>query len=267
MFRLPAAPSGGDQYVLASIGTNSLPVRLYIDGGDPTLVQMNGEVVATVLDTSVYTALNVEVGGGIVTVNGISNTEGASSRFYLGNAFPEELLDTGQLSYFDLATLTVSEVAPSTLEVGAGYPEFSGARLSKTAVQAIPTATATAVTFEAAFQDTDGYWAVGQPSRLTAPADGVYLVGATVELSLIDADKYVILRIYRNGTHVDTTDSGRARIQTGGTTTPNYALVLTRLVPMTAGQYVEAFIEHNHGSNRNARESVNGTGFWIARIA
>lgn len=141
---------------------------------------------------------------------------------------------------------------------------FSGAVLTKSAVQSINNATETAITFDGEVFDTDSYHDNStNNTRLTAPVTGYYLVGGSAEVASIADGKYVIVFIRKQGTNAN--GDGRARIFTSTADTyisPHFS----RIVALDAGQYVELTVQHNHGSARDVRETTNGTSFWIYRI-
>jgi hypothetical protein len=147
----------------------------------------------------------------------------------------------------------------------AGYPTFSGASLTKSATQNISSGVQTAISFDGEVYDTDNYHDnVTNNTRLTAPSTGYYLVGGSAEMNGVNTTYWVITRLRKNGTNED--GDTRSRVyspQTGAVlNTPS-----SRPVYLQAGDYVELVIEQNTGGNVPCRESVNGTSFWIVRIA
>ena len=156
------------------------------------------------------------------------------------------------------------KVTLTNIKAALGFPTFSGAALTKSAVQAVDSASETAITFDGEVYDTDSYHDNStNPSRFTAPVTGYYLVGGSAELVSVADGKYVILRIRKGGANAD--GDGRTRIYTASADT-YLGSFMSRVVQLNATQYVELTVEHNHGSARNVRESSNGTSFWIMRI-
>lgn len=151
---------------------------------------------------------------------------------------------------------------------GSGGPsgEFGGAVLSKSAVQNIPAAnTEVTVTFDDEVFDTDNFHnTVTNTTRLTAPTDGPYLVGGSVELNGLPVGAWAILRIRRNGVHQS--GDGRARLGYSAGGLP--ALAYTRPIDMVAGDYVELTVSVSAVvANTEIRDSAGGTSFWITRLA
>lgn len=164
----------------------------------------------------------------------------------------------GGLYYIDDAG---AEIGP--LAAAGSAPAFSGCVLTKSATQAITTATETAVSFDGEVFDTDNYHDnTTNNTRLTAPATGYYMVGGSVELDGLADAKNAIVRIRKQGTNAN--GDGRARGHTAFT--DPLSLAFSRIVYLESGQYVELTVEHNRGSNSNVRESTNGTSFWIHKI-
>lgn len=290
-FRLPVAPTGSDRYVIASIGSNSNPVRLYIDGAAPTLLKLNGTTVATV-DPTKRTLVGFDVADGAVTM-GTTVVRGAiGDRVYIGNAFPQALLDSGKLTYVHLDACRVSELRPSSTradkvdrsEVGAAsgvaslgadgkvpaaqLPAGSAgtyAQVAKNTDQAISNLSGVvAVTWDIESADTGAYHDnTTNPERFTAPATGVYSVGATIELNGLSSGSWCILRVFKNGVE----QVGRARIVgdtgAGGKTIP----MPTRPFALAAGDYLEFRIETNDTTSRNVRKFDGGSAAWIVRNA
>jgi len=151
---------------------------------------------------------------------------------------------------------------------GGGYPTFSGCVLTKSAVQAVATGSDTAITFNGEVYDTDDYHDNStNPSRLTAPATGYYMVGGSAEIDGLGDGQYAIWQIRKGGSTAN--GDGRARLSHVRSATANAALPslhFSRVVQLNAGEYVELVVAHNYGGDRNVRESSNGTSFWIYRV-
>lgn len=158
-----------------------------------------------------------------------------------------------------VVTGPLSEAAP-----GGGFPTFSGVSLTKSATQSVNSTSSTAITFDGETFDTDAYHDnVTNPSRITVPATGYYMVGGSIEITGLNSGKYLILRLRKNGT---TVLDGRSR-QYSALNAGTIGIPYSKIVPLTAGDYVELMAEHDHGSALNVRESANGTTFWCYRVA
>jgi hypothetical protein len=151
----------------------------------------------------------------------------------------------------------------------AGYPVFSGARLTKSSTQSVATGTETAITFDGEDYDTDSYHDNStNNTRLTAPATGYYMVGGSAEvLGLNVSYKYVIVRIRANGTNEDGDGRNRTHSMADAANSAFPSSPFSRVVYLAAGEYVELTLEHNAGASYNVRETTNGTSFWIYRVA
>jgi len=66
---------------------------------------------------------------------------------------------------------------------GATAPQWGGAifaSVKRTAAQSIASGSTVSISFDTEIDDTDGFWAVGNPTYLTVPYAGVYAVGGLV---------------------------------------------------------------------------------------
>src|SRR5688572_25862554 len=63
---------------------------------------------------------------------------------------------------------------------GGGSSVGKSSRVARTSNQTIATSTSTAISFDSEIYDDGGFWAIGNPTRLTAPVDGYYEVWACV---------------------------------------------------------------------------------------
>lgn len=187
------------------------------------------------------------------------------------NDITEDYLENKIIAGANVGITVLNEGGNEVLQItasggGSVSSAFSGAVLTKSSTQSIGTATATAISFDGEVYDTDDYHSnVTNTTRLTAPADGYYLVGGSVEMSELSDLNYVILRIRKNGSDNDGDGRSRHTVSTTGTSgylSPN----ISRVVNLNEGEYVELLVEHNYGSARDARSSSNGTSFWIYKL-
>jgi hypothetical protein len=142
----------------------------------------------------------------------------------------------------------------------------SGCSLANSADQAgIATATFTAVTFNdeaAPFFDAGGYHeSVTNPSRITIPASlgGKFAVKAAAILGGLGADKQGIITLYKNGTEI----KGARRYFSSPYVGADVSVMVALDLELAAGDYIQAFIQHNHGSNRD----VYGGGVYSATFS
>jgi hypothetical protein len=115
--------------------------------------------------------------------------------------------------------------------------------------QAITTATATKCQFDTETFDPKGDYDNATNYRYTPSVAGVYLVSITPTLTDVGDGKFAYGQIRKNGSTImtgykgngmaiDTTVGGAFLVEMNGTT-----------------DYLEAFVYHNHGSNRNLSAS------------
>jgi hypothetical protein len=67
---------------------------------------------------------------------------------------------------------------------GGGASLLSGARVYNTAGQTFSGLSSAAITFNTARYNRGTMWAIGSPTRLTAPSTGIYVIGASIQFSI-----------------------------------------------------------------------------------
>lgn len=136
--------------------------------------------------------------------------------------------------------------------------EGSGAQIRKiTTDQVITTGTATAITFNDEIFDTDSYHSnTTNPSRLTAPKNGTYLI--TGNLTIDSTVTQWVIYINVNG-------SNRVSINPPASVGK---LHFAAPIVVTSGQYIEIEVTQNSGVNKNIYAGANGeTSVAITRIS
>lgn len=86
-FKLSAAPTAGERYVVATFGSAEKPVTLYVDGANPTGLYVAGKQVATITPTA-FTSLPLTVSTRKVTFGSVEVNYVGRPRCYLGDAYP-----------------------------------------------------------------------------------------------------------------------------------------------------------------------------------
>lgn len=143
---------------------------------------------------------------------------------------------------------------------GGGDAAFSGAKIYATGVQAIPSATFTAVTFDGEEYDDGGYFDGAHPTRLTALVTGKYRL--TGYSNWATGPTAGIIQFYRNGT-----SPIRSQAVVPGV---NVGIVNTVDVALAAGDYVEMRVFHSSAGSANIGDAANveqQTTFSIAMLA
>ena len=107
-YKLSDTPASTDKYVIASFGVASSPVRLYINGANPKNLYLNGILVGTVTDPTAWNTITVTVSTNKAIVGGVDYYFEGKPRCYLGNAWPESLLDASKSSDYDVPAMAVS---------------------------------------------------------------------------------------------------------------------------------------------------------------
>ena len=138
----------------------------------------------------------------------------------------------------------IDDAGTETGPLGVGASSFSGARATKSAAQAITTATFTAITLTAEDFDTDSYHDnATNNTRFTVPTTAKYLVtgGGLWDGTSTNARQ---IRFRVNGTtYVD------PYVATRGFS--DASMSLTQIMALTAADYVELVVYQDSGGNRN----------------
>lgn len=137
---------------------------------------------------------------------------------------------------------------------GGGGSTTMGAIVTRVATMNITTATTTAVSFDTEVRDDSTFYAAGQPTRLTAPSTGWYVVSAWLAWDAnTGGDRIVELR-YNNTTYVP----GQSDVTPPQGLRQNVAMAAY----MAAGEYVEVTVYQTSGTTR----TLTG-GMSIAAVA
>lgn len=146
---------------------------------------------------------------------------------------------------------------------GANSGEFlSGARVKRGSPQTITSGSVTAADYTTAVFDTDDYFDIGNPARLTIPADGIYVVSG-FSLWQINATGIRYGRLY----HFDLSASQNIIVSytagpATGFTSEAQGLAYSAVIQAEAGDFVHVQVFHDSGANRTVSPELS-----IARIA
>lgn len=133
--------------------------------------------------------------------------------------------------------------------------KFSGVRVSNSADQAITSGVDTILTFDTERHDTDDYWNVANPTRLTVPITGFYLVWTGL---VWDAGNYAVgqyflvdgaTNIAYSTADIRTTDMGNGA-QSG--------------IYLEKGQYVETVVNATANTNILTNTSAGTSDDWVS---
>lgn len=146
---------------------------------------------------------------------------------------------------------------------GSGGSAFSGCRVYRDgANQSIPNSTYTAITFTNEAFDTDNYWSLfSNPSRLTVPQSGKYLLGFQVDQVATGHTGLRVLLVYKNGASLSGLGTDGHQRSAGDENVGEFTNIVT-VLSLSAGDYVEAVVFQDSGSDVSARACVG----WIYRI-
>jgi hypothetical protein len=137
------------------------------------------------------------------------------------------------------------------------------ARVRNSASQLIASSTSvyTAVTFDTEVFDIGSFWDIGNPTRLTAPLDGIYLFGGGVVWAA-NATGIRELGYRLNGTTILNTYDQSTDAVSGATNTPWMSSEYQWRLGV--GDYVELVVRQESGGNLNiTADGQNASVFWM----
>ena len=133
--------------------------------------------------------------------------------------------------------------------------------VAEASAQSIPASTWTAIDFNAeAFDDNDYHSTVSNTSRLTVPADGLYLFGGGARLEGASSSMRVLVQLAINGTRI----APSAESYTVGSSYFS-GDSLSQLRRLSTSDYIELFVLHTNAAARDLlQESIS---LWVVRLA
>ena len=164
--------------------------------------------------------------------------------------------------YFDTTLNSLSQVQAGAWVTISSASYVQGARAYNSALVAVADTTLTALALDSERWDTDTmHDTITNNSRLTCFTAGKYLIIAQCGLTAPANGSTVSLQIRLNGA----TTLASNTVLVGGVATPD--LIATTIYDLSITDYVEMYIYHNHGGNRNTSKSANSSPeFMIQRI-
>jgi hypothetical protein len=131
---------------------------------------------------------------------------------------------------------------------------FRGALIEKTGTQSLPSSTDTAITFDGAIYDTDGFWSSGNPTRLSVPA-GVSRVRLSSAWRMTGGSASIQTKMLRNGVEF----VGMASSSAASGFTTGHLFASSAVVSVAAGDYFEVIAFASA-----SRTIDSGTRTWFA---
>jgi len=126
--------------------------------------------------------------------------------------------------------------------------------------QSVPSATWTKIQLNATLYDEQGEFDTTTNYRFTATEAGYYIVIGSISILNIDDQKTVTVAIRKNGASCAYT-----RYYTSGTAAPIISAV--SIAHLDAGDYLELWVYHNHGSNRDVAAGSSYTYMAIHKLS
>jgi hypothetical protein len=221
-------------------------------------------------------AMHVYTNGGTCLLDTGTKTNGIYlAATYSGSAI--RLQDDSSIAYEHTQTITSKYNTSSTniefyngstllynIAMG-GTPWVVGALVHQTAPQTVPNNTTTALTFGASTYNNHTCWAIGNPTRLTVPANVSYikLCGNVQFASVTAPDAAFVLLFIKNG-GASTYGASRAVI-IGGANAELYELnISSPPIPVSPGDYFELNVVQQSGGNLDTNYTSTPFGTWFA---
>lgn len=141
---------------------------------------------------------------------------------------------------------------------GAGSGSGGSARVFRSTVQGIPTGVVTPISFDSVRYNNGTVWAIGNPTRLTAPVTGRYLIGGSLQYAAVSAG-FANVSVRVNGT---TPIVASADIRPS--TSTQETLSVNTIYLLNATDYVELAAFHNASGSVNILVAGNQSPeFWM----
>lgn len=158
-------------------------------------------------------------------------------------------------------TLIATSPTAATWQTPAGGGFTSSARANISGAKpSIPTGTITKVQFNGEIYDTDSEYDNVTNYRFTPTETGLYNVSATVRwFDFLSTGVINNIYIYRSG-------SLYSKNEYKSGVSVNNTISINDVVQITAGQYIEIFVDHAHGSNRQLNDGTSQSHFSVTRI-
>lgn len=130
-------------------------------------------------------------------------------------------------------------------------------RAYSNANQSINTGTATKATLDLEDYDVGGEFA---SNKFTVTKAGYYLIRGSVQFSTIGDAKNCMVMLYKDGASI-----GFTTLSTGLASSPCINLAIIKA--LTVGEYIELWVEHNHGAARDVLANINRTFLEVMLLA
>jgi len=155
-----------------------------------------------------------------------------------------------------LATLLFEDQISRIIQITDTLPlRFSGARIFRSTAQSIPKDTYTAISFDTVQVDTDGYFSVVNPTRLTIPRGGYYLFGGRMSYAVNNTGLREVV-LARNGDGLGYGVDSRVAVTSALT-----KITIAFLNELNTDDYLELLAWQNSG---DALDIYTGTGaLWV----
>lgn len=184
-------------------------------------------VIQTITNTSGTYYLGITLSGGTETITNVRYV-----RSYVPRIGDTVLVLVNRNDPVVLGALAINErtLAPTA---------------ERSTAQTITTDTQTKITFDGVLFDSWNCWDVTpNPTRLTAPIDGIYMAVGTVAFAAASAGHRAINILFNN-----TTELARSDFLPVSNSIDTHSIVTTPSFEMATGDYVELRVWHNRGSD------------------
>jgi len=209
------------------------------------------EIATTMLQASCVTYAKIQ---------NVSATDKILGRSTAGAGVVEEVpcTATGR----SLIAASDAAAARTLLGVGADAAQSISVNRNGVAQNSIVTATDTKVEHTTEAFDASGVYDNSVNYRLTPTIAGKYLVSASIKLTNLTVNKYVKSMIFKNGALLFSARSY------SGDSAEDVIVQAVALVEMNGTtDYLEHYVYHNNGSNRNLDGITNATFFQAIRVS
>lgn len=249
--RLGITTAKGDLIVNTGAGTAPENTRLSVGANHQVLHCDSTEATGLAWRSVDLTGVNSSLSGALpVASGGTGSTTAGGARTNLSAA--------ASGANADITSLTALSTPLSVAQGGTGVVALQSFSAYKSGAQTVASGSATKVQYDAENWDASGVFDAAGNYRFTPTVAGKYHLSASVELASVDNAKRVEIHIYKNGVVF----ACSAKFWNASGAASNVQATLDVDVTANgAGDYFDARVYHDHGSNRNVSADATRTFF------
>lgn len=104
-YKLGAAPTGGEKYVIATLGTSNAPLRIYVAAGG---LYANGRIIRSADSPTAYSTLTMTISTDHINIGEFEQYFAGKPRLFLGDAYPQNFLAASKTIDYDISAMSAT---------------------------------------------------------------------------------------------------------------------------------------------------------------